>query len=353
MTAVRIAVAGAGGMARTRGQAFLETGRAEVCAVAARHADRSRACAAQLDCERSFDDYRRLAETDPDAILIETPHRVQDEIALWALESGFDLLIGGCLASCLPAGERIVALSAQSGRIVEAGYQRRYDPAWEEIRRLLREGELGTPVMAVTMALWRPDPDSWYADQTASGGMPVTHMSYCFLNAVRWILGQPVTVSAQAGRRPDAAAGYVTEETCAALIGFDGGAFASATASYIGPADMTDSDTRFVCTGGGVRVGGPAPAGQSAITVSRGTGSAVRTFPEQPSAFVRQAHAFLDAVADREPARNPPEDALVDLQVAAAIATAAREAHVVRLGGSCERSDPRPLQQAGDVAISE
>ena len=44
--------------------------------------------------------------------------------------------------------------------------------------------------MAVTMALWNPDPDEWYYDQEASGGMPLTHMSYCYLNAVRWILGQ-------------------------------------------------------------------------------------------------------------------------------------------------------------------
>ena len=43
----------------------------------------------------------------------------------------------------------------------------------------------------------------------------------------------------------------MTEETCAALIGSEGGASATATASYIGPAEMDDPDPRFVCTDGG------------------------------------------------------------------------------------------------------
>ncbi len=215
----RIAIAGAGNMARVRGRAFLDTGRAEICAVAARHVESARCCAAELGCDVSCDDFRRLAEAGPDAVLIETPHRVQDEIALWALETGFDLLIGGSLASSVENGRRIVELAGRYGRVVEAGYQRRYDPAWAEIHRLVRDRVLGEPVMAVSMALWNPDPCAWYYDQEASGGMPLTHLSYCYLNAVRWILGRPTAVSAMANRKRNTDPGHVMEETCAALIG--------------------------------------------------------------------------------------------------------------------------------------
>ena len=124
-------------MARTRGKAFLETGRAEICGVAARRAQRAESCAAELGCGVFCDDFRRLGEARPDAILIEVPHRVQDEVSLWALEAGYDLLVGGCLASSMENGRRIVELAARNRRIVEAGFQRRYDPAWEEIRRLV------------------------------------------------------------------------------------------------------------------------------------------------------------------------------------------------------------------------
>ncbi|MCE2441095.1 MAG: Gfo/Idh/MocA family oxidoreductase [Candidatus Latescibacteria bacterium] len=162
MSKVRIAIVGAGNMARVRGRAFLDTGRAEICGVAARRTETAERCARELGCGVFGDDFRKLVQTRPDAVLIEVPHRVQDEATMWALDAGFDLLIGGCLASSRENGRRIVEEADRSGRIVEAGFQRRYDPAWEEIRRLVTGGELGPPVMAVTMALWNADPDAWY-----------------------------------------------------------------------------------------------------------------------------------------------------------------------------------------------
>ena len=238
MSKKRIAVAGAGNMARARGKAFLRTGRAEICAVAARHEDRARACAAELDCPLGFDDFRRLAEARPDALLIETPHRAQDEISLWALDAGFDLLIGGSLSSCLVNGRRIGALAQRHGRIVEAGYGERYDPAWEEIRHLIADGLLGAPVMALTAAFYRADPQSWYYDQKASGGMPLTHLTYCHLNTLRWILGEVRSVSAVANRKVETGPGRVLEETCAVLLEFSAGSLASMTGRYAPPAGM-------------------------------------------------------------------------------------------------------------------
>ena len=103
-------------MARGRGRAVRETGRAVICGVAAGHSESARCCARELGCDVHCDDFRRLAETHPDAVLIEVPHGAQDEIAVWALESGCDLLIGGCLASNLNAGAEIEELAARRGR---------------------------------------------------------------------------------------------------------------------------------------------------------------------------------------------------------------------------------------------
>ena len=49
-------------MARARGRAFLDTGRAEICGVAARRAQRAASCAAELGCDFFCDDFRRLEE---------------------------------------------------------------------------------------------------------------------------------------------------------------------------------------------------------------------------------------------------------------------------------------------------
>ena len=312
-------------MARIRGQAFLATGQAEICAVVSQHMETARVCAAELDCSLYGDHIGCLAEGRPDAVLIETPHGAQDEIAAWALEEDLDLLIGGSLACSLASGTRITEMAAQRGRIVEAGYQRRYDVVWEEIRRLIHSGVLGAPIMAVSMALWSPDPDRWYYDQAASGGMPITHMSYCFLNAIRWILGAPETVTAMANRKVETGPGRVLEESCAACIGFESGAFASATASYAGPEGMDDAETRFVCSEGGIQVH------TDSITVFEQGAAEIRTFKSAYSPFIRQAQAFLQALDKREPANNPPEDALLDLRIAAAISLSAREKRTVLL----------------------
>ena len=331
MAVKRIAVAGAGNMAWARGKAFLETGRATICAVAARRAETAQRCATELGCDLYYNDFRRLADARPDAILIEVPHKIQDEIALWALEAGFDLLIGGCLASSFENGVRILALAELHNRVVEAGYQRRYDPAWEEIHRLVGDGVLGEPVMALSMALWNPDPRQWYYDQQASGGMPLTHLSYCYLNAMRWILGKPTILSALANQKVERGPDRVLEETCAALIQFEGGAFIAATGSYAGPDGMTNAETRFICADGGVQTNPEDTPGMVSVTVFHEGETEVRSFENKPSPFVRQAETFLAAIETRKEGRNPPRDALVDLQIAAAISSSAREHRTISL----------------------
>lgn len=325
MTKHRIAIVGAGNMAHHRGQALLDTGRAQICAVASRRLTAARDCAEALDCEPAFDDYRDIAQTRPDAVLIEVPHLPQDEITLWALDAGYDVFVGGSLAINSQTGTRIVELAAHKGCIVEAGFQRRYDAAWEQIHHVVQNRELGEPIMAVTMALWQAPANSWYTDQQLSGGMPLTHMSYCYLNAIRWILGVPTTVSALASAGVSGAVGRVEQETCAALVGFDSGAFVSTSASYIGPHGMSDAEPRFICSDGGIQVNG------NTLTLFKGTESETRCFDAEPSAFVRQAHAFVDAIESRTPARNPPADALLDLQIAEAIALSSSAHRTVSL----------------------
>ncbi len=331
MALKRIAIAGAGNMARGRGQAFLDTGRAEICAVASLHKDTARPCAEELGSSLYYDDYRRLADRQPDAILIEVPHKPQDEIVLWALEAGFDLLIGGSLASCVEDGERIVELTAQKGRVVEAGYQRRYDPAWEEIRRLVDGGSLGGPIMASCMGLWDADSELWYYDQEISGGMPLTHMSYAGLNVIRWVLGKPTVLSAVANQKKETGPGRVLEETCGTHIQFESGAFVSATASYAGPEGLPNAEAYIVCTEGGIQVNSQSDPGTVSFTLYQNGESQVRSFASEPSSFVRQAEAFLDCLESRGEARNPVGDALMDLRIADAISTSAREIRTIRL----------------------
>ena len=320
-------------MAHTRGQAFLDTGQAEICAVASRRLEKARECAADLGCTTYFDDYRRLAEANPDAILIELPHLPQDEATIWALESGYDVLVGGTLASSVKAAEEIIKLAVDRKLIVEAGFQRRYDPSWAEARRLVQQRVLGDPITAITSALWNPDPSRWYYDQRESGGMPLTHMSYVYMNAIRWIMGEPTTVFAMANRKVETLPERVSEETCSVLVGFGDGAFVSATASYAGPEGMGNPEPQIVCTGGGIQFNPEDSSGLVSVDIFQNGKSETRSFDNAPSSMVHQATRFLDAIATRQPALNPPEDAIMDIQIAEAISVSVRDQRMVQLQG--------------------
>jgi predicted dehydrogenase len=328
----RIAVIGAGHMARIRGQAFRETGRATIVAVASRRLAHARACADELGAPAAFDDVRALAACDPEALLVETPHQAHDAVVPWALAAGYDLLLGGNLAASVASGERFVALARSHGRVVECGFDRRYDPAWERLHALLQAGALGRPIQATASGLFAADPAGWYYDEAASGGMPLTHMTYVGLSYLRWLLGTPVSVAALANRVVETAPGRVAEENCAALVEFAGGAFATVVAGYAGAGEPPDPPVRIICAGGTAVP--DAAAGTLTLYHSRSGAPAqpeILRFPRRPSSFVHQAAAFLDALDRRGGQRNPPEDALWDVRLAEAIAQAARERRVVRL----------------------
>src|SRR5207245_2291291 len=146
----------------------------------------------------AFTDFRRIAACHPDAILIETPHRVHDDVVPWGLEAGYDLLIGGSLATSVESGERFIALAQRNRCVVECGYDRRYHPAWVALRDAICAGGLGRPIQAYATGLFAADPASWYYDDAASGGMPLTHLPYVGLSYIRWIFGRPIGVVAVA-----------------------------------------------------------------------------------------------------------------------------------------------------------
>ena len=111
---LRIAVIGAGEMARVRTRAFVSTGKVEICAVASKRLESAKRFAGELNCKTYFDDYTRLTDASPDAVLVEIPHGVQDDAVLWALDSGLHALIGGCLASTSESAVTISERAAAS-----------------------------------------------------------------------------------------------------------------------------------------------------------------------------------------------------------------------------------------------
>jgi myo-inositol 2-dehydrogenase / D-chiro-inositol 1-dehydrogenase len=326
----RLAIVGAGMMARRRGAALRDQG-ARVVAVASRGGATARSLAADFGCEAAYDDFRRVADARPDAVLVETPHSVQDEIVGWALGQGFHVFVGGPLSATVEGGEAIGRAADAAGRVVEAGFEARYKAAWETARDWVHGGEIGRVVAVRTVALWDGNPASWYYDEAESGGMPVAHLSYCFVNPVRWILGEPTHVSAFASRVRHTEPRHVREETVVATLLFPGQVLAAMTAGYVRPADDGASWTAtFLGTEGVVEVQ-PTEMDGGSVRLLRGGRERRVDCSRAPCAFRAQAAAFLAALTGDDRCRNRPADALGDLRVAEAVSRSARTLATVAL----------------------
>ena len=327
----RFVVVGAGQMARLRVQAFLATRRAVLVGVASRSLSSARQLAESFNCQDYFDDYRKLSSCRPDAVLIEVPHEAQDAIAMWALESGYHLLIGGCL-SCSVAGASLIGQVARDrGLVVEAGYEARYKAVWESARRHITAGDLGKIIAVRSIALWPADPDSWYYRQKESGGMPLTHMTYTFINPVRWLFGDPLYVSAFANRIKHTDEGKVEEETCIANMLFGDDVLCNMLAGFVKSGESPAWMLTVLGTAGTMEIL-PSEMGPGALKIYFEKEEIYESFENAPNAFEVQARTFFDALDGDNRCRNRPEDSLGDIQVAEAIVLSAREKSCVQMG---------------------
>ncbi len=323
----RIACIGAGFMARVRGKALLAAG-AEIVDVAARHSGTARTCANELGCGVWVNDYHQVLAARPDAVLVEVPHSAQQAIVTWALAQGLHVLIGGSLAGSVADGEEIRALAADKG-VVEAGYQARYQDLFATAKMILREGTLGEIVAVRSIALWGGDPATWYYDQTMSGGMPLTHMTYGFINPVRWLLdADPLYVSAFANRKKHTAPGLIAEETCVANLLFPGDIPYTITAGFVKPDELPGWSITLIGTDGALEL---FPDDMEPGRYTTYLGGEPRTVQCASDGFTEQAAAFLASLTGENTCRNTPEATLGDLRVAEAIVESARTKRTIEL----------------------
>lgn len=325
---MRVALIGAGFMARIRGKAMQAAG-AEIVAVAARHAETAQTCAGELGVGTWTDDYRRVLDARPDAVLVEVPHAAQHAIVTWALKQGLHILIGGSLAGSAAEGEEIRALADAKGLVVEAGYQARYQDLFTTVKAMLRDGALGELVAVRSIALWDGDPQSWYYDQHMSGGMPLTHMTYGFINPVRWLLdADPLYVSAFANRKKHTAPALIAEETCTANLLFPGDVPYTITAGFVVPNNLPGWSITLIGTDGALDL---FPEDMLPGRYTAYLGGDPQTVHATSDGFTEQTATFLASVSGENSCRNTPAMTIADLRTAEAIVESAKTKQTVRL----------------------
>jgi predicted dehydrogenase len=127
MSAIRVAVIGAGSFGRHHVRAIKQLPQANLIAIV----DAQLAKAQQLADEYQSRAFSTAEEIFPsiDAAVVATPTITHEEIATKLLHAGIDVLVEKPIAGSSGAGDRLARLAEQRGRILQAGHLERFNPA--------------------------------------------------------------------------------------------------------------------------------------------------------------------------------------------------------------------------------
>ena len=84
-----------------------------------------------------------FAREDIDAVVMALPPQFHAEMAIRAVEAGKDVLVEKPIALSVPDAERAVAAARAHGRVFMVGHVLRFHPAFELLKSLIDEGDLG------------------------------------------------------------------------------------------------------------------------------------------------------------------------------------------------------------------
>jgi myo-inositol 2-dehydrogenase / D-chiro-inositol 1-dehydrogenase len=170
-------------------------------------ADVARAQAAAADAIL-FPDPRSLIESDRvGAVIIASPDATHAGLTLACLEVGKPVLCEKPLASSAAEALRVVkAEVALKRRLIQVGYMRRFDPGYQEIKRIADEGGVGAIMLLHNVHRNARAPE-WF-----TGPMAVTNSFVHEIDISRWLTGSEM-LSVHVASGPDGDPLMITMQT--------------------------------------------------------------------------------------------------------------------------------------------
>lgn len=145
--------------------------------------------------DNQYDDLAGALARGPQAVIVANPTSHHVEVASAAVDAGAHLLIEKPLSHNLDGCAELLAQARKRQLVVAASCNFRFHPLIGELRRIIRVGELGKPVMArahfgAWLPGWHPWEDyrsSYAARRDLGGGARLTHIHE--IDYLLWLLG--------------------------------------------------------------------------------------------------------------------------------------------------------------------
>src|SRR5688572_7746882 len=283
------------------------------------------------------DSYKKvLADPKIDAVVLATPHTQHAAQVAAAAKAGKHVFTEKPLALTHASARAAVRACAKAGVTLAVGYNWRFQPALQEMRRMLEDGRLGKllhmegnfcgpSVYRFTKGHWRQE-----RDEGPAGGM--TGRGVHTLDAYLYLAGRVGSVHAQSSRR---ALSHGLDDTTSMLLRFESGATA-----YLGTVIATAETWRMQVFGskGWVEVGDVEHLTTWQMRVCKIDPQNLHThhrpetltFPQVSTERAELEH-FAKAAAERRPLAVPGGDEEHGVAVLEAILKSAKAGKTVRL----------------------
>jgi predicted dehydrogenase len=286
---------------------------------------------------------RMLTDVRPDLVHVCTPPSLHHVQALACLAAGSSVFLEKPPTLSLRELDELSAAEGSDGPWVATVFQHRFGSGAQRLRRLLDDGALGRPLLAICHTTWFRDQDWFDVPWRADGGGPTMTLGIHQIDLLCAILGEWTEVSAIArrqARRTDA------EDVSLAHVTFASGAVASVVTSVLSPRQETylrfdferatvelthlygyaDADWRVT----------PAPGHEEAIAWAG---------PDVRSGHEAQLAAVLESLADGTPPPVTTAEVRPTMQLVAALhasASTATPANPRDVGPGSDYYDVKP-----------
>lgn len=149
--------------------------------------------------DKTYTDYRKMLATEElDAVSVCTPNRFHAKPTIDALRSGCHVLCEKPLAMNAREAARMVETARTTGRKLVVGFQYRYNPRTQFLKKAADEGQFGRILYTRVQALRRRGIPNWgvFGNKELQGGGPLIDIGVHALEMAHYVMGSPRPVAA-------------------------------------------------------------------------------------------------------------------------------------------------------------
>ncbi|MCV4232639.1 Gfo/Idh/MocA family oxidoreductase [Virgibacillus sp. LDC1] len=200
MKSINVGVIGTGSISAMHLQSYQKHANANLLAVCDLNEERAQRAAEKYGATKVYTDYNELlADPEIDAVSICTWNNTHAEISIAALNAGKHVLVEKPLCRTVEEALQVQEAVKSSGKLLQVGFVRRYDPNAQMLREFADKGEFGDIYFAKASSVRRlGNPGGWFSDIERSGGGPLIDIGVHVIDLCWYMMGRPKPVSVSA-----------------------------------------------------------------------------------------------------------------------------------------------------------